>query len=84
MKEDWENGDTEAIIIKLTAYGLGFIVTSLGIAGGAALGVSGVGTVAGVAVLGGSIGAGAATEMGIRRMFLGDRGCNLSTRTIRL
>ena len=73
IKKDWENGDTEAIVVKLTAYGLGFIVTSLGIAGGAALGVSGVGTVAGIAVLGGSVGAGAATEMGIRRMFLGNR-----------
>ena len=72
LTEDYNKGDIEAIIIKLTAFGLGFLVTSLGIAGGTALGVSGVGTVAGVAVLGGSIGAGAATEIGIRRMFLGD------------
>ena len=72
LTEDYNKGDIEAIIIKLTAFGLGFLVTSLGIAGGAALGVSGVGTVAGVAVLGGSVGAGAATEIGIRRMFLGD------------
>ena len=46
------------------------MVTAAGLFVGSALGISGVGTLAGVAVLGGSIGAGAGTEALIRKLYL--------------
>ena len=49
---------------------MGWLVTYAGLLTGSALGISGVGTVAGVAVLAGSIGAGAGTEALIRKSFL--------------
>ena len=70
VEQDFRNGDINAVIVKLSAYGLGWLVTSAGLIAGSALGISGVGTLAGVAVLGGSIGAGAGTEMLIRKLFL--------------
>ena len=70
IEQDFRNGDINAVIVKLSAYGLGWLVTSAGLIAGSALGISGVGTLAGVAVLGGSIGAGAGTEMLIRKLFL--------------
>ena len=70
VEQDLRNGDVNAAIVKLTAYGLGWLVTSAGLLAGSALGISGVGTVAGVAVLAGSIGAGAGTEALIRKTFL--------------
>ena len=70
VEQDLKNGDVNAAVVKLTAYGLGWLVTTAGLFVGSALGVSGVGTVAGVAVLAGSIGAGAGTEALIRKQFL--------------
>jgi len=70
VEQDFRNGDINAVIVKLSAYGLGWLVTASGLLVGSALGVSGVGTVAGVAVLAGSIGAGAGTEALIRKSFL--------------
>ena len=70
VEQDLRNGDVNAAVVKLTAYGLGWLVTSAGLLAGSALGISGVGTVAGVAVLAGSIGAGAGTEALIRKSFL--------------
>ena len=70
IEQDFRNGDINAVVVKLSAYGLGWLVTTAGLIAGSALGVSGVGTVAGVAVLAGSIGAGAGTEMLIRNLFL--------------
>lgn len=70
VEQDLINGDVNAAVVKLSAYGLGWLVTSAGLMVGSALGVSGVGTVAGVAVLAGSIGAGAGTEALIRKTFL--------------
>ena len=70
VEQDLRNGDVNAAVVKLSAYGLGWLVTASGLLVGSALGVSGVGTVAGVAVLAGSIGAGAGTEALIRKTFL--------------
>ena len=70
VEQDLRNGDVNAAVVKLSAYGLGWLVTSAGLLAGSALGISGVGTVAGVAVLAGSIGAGAGTEALIRKSFL--------------
>ena len=70
VEQDLKNGDVNAAVVKLSAYGLGWLVTASGLLVGSALGVSGVGTVAGVAVLAGSIGAGAGTEALIRKSFL--------------
>ena len=70
VEQDLKNGDVNAAVVKLSAYGLGWLVTSAGLLVGSALGISGVGTVAGVAVLAGSIGAGAGTEALIRKSFL--------------
>ena len=70
IEQDLRNGDVNAAVIKLSAYGLGWLVTSAGLLAGSALGISGVGTVAGVALLAGSIGAGAGTEALIRKSFL--------------
>ena len=70
VEQDLINGDVNAAVVKLSAYGLGWLVTASGLLVGSALGVSGVGTVAGVAVLAGSIGAGAGTEALIRKSFL--------------
>ena len=70
VEQDLKNGDVNAAVVKLSAYGLGWLVTSAGLIAGSLLGVSGVGTVAGVAVLAGSIGAGVGTEALIRKSFL--------------
>ena len=70
VEQDLKNGDVNAAVVKLSAYGLGWLVTASGLLVGSALGISGVGTVAGVAVLAGSIGAGAGTEALIRKSFL--------------
>ena len=70
VEQALKNGDVNAAVVKLSAYGLGWLVTASGLLVGSALGISGVGTVAGVAVLAGSIGAGAGTEALIRKSFL--------------
>ncbi len=72
LKADWDRGDTRAVIAKLTAFGAGWLVTTLGLAAGGAMSVTGVGTVPGVAVLLGSAGAGAVTDHYVRKMLLGD------------
>ena len=73
VEQDLRNGDVNAAVVKLSAYGLGWLVTSAGLLTGSALGISGFGTVAGVAVLAGSIGAGAGTEALIRKSFLKEK-----------
>ncbi len=73
VEQDFRNGDINAVVVKLSAYGLGWLVTSAGLIGGSLLGISGVGTVAGVAVLAGSIGAGAGTEMLVRKLLLEEK-----------
>ena len=73
IAEDFRRGDNNAVVVKLTAYGLGWLVTSAGLLAGSALGVSGIGTLAGIGVLAGSIGAGSGTEILIRKLLLGNR-----------
>jgi hypothetical protein len=73
LKADWDREDYSAVIAKLTAYGAGWLVTALGLAVGAGAGVTGVGTLPGLAVMAGSVGAGMATDAWVRNMLLGDR-----------
>ena len=81
LKKDWDAGDYYAVMAKLTAYGAGWIVTTLGwtaswaLAGAVAGGTVGLGTPGALAigVLGsaGAIGAGAKTDQVVRDMLLG-------------
>ena len=72
LKADWERGDTRAVVAKLIAYGAGWLVTTLGLAVGTKLGVTGIGTVPGIAMILGSGAAGAATDHYVRKMLLGN------------
>ena len=72
LKADWERGDTYAVIAKLTAYGAGWLVTTLGLAAGTGATATGVGTVPGLAVILGAGAAGAATDHYVRKMLLGN------------
>jgi len=67
LKSDADRGDYKAIVVKLSAYGLGWLVSSL-IVGGSVLGApeTAGGSLAGFAL---AAGAGAGTDFAIRKMF---------------
>lgn len=79
LQQDWNNKDYYAIIVKLAAYGAGWIVTSLGFLTSAALVSTGLGSPAGIALSVASMAAGAGTDAAIRHFLLKDRKKNQST-----
>lgn len=73
LQQDWNNKDYYAIIVKLAAYGAGWIVTSLGFLTSAALVSTGLGSPAGIALSVASMAAGAGTDAAIRHFLLKGR-----------
>lgn len=75
LNEDYKNRDIYAIIVKLAAYGAGWIVTALGFLAGAALtGVTaGFGSAGGIAIAVASMAAGYGTDAAIRSFLLARR-----------
>jgi hypothetical protein len=73
LQQDWNNKDYYAIIVKLAAYGAGWIVTSLGFLASGALVSTGLGSPAGIALSVVSMAAGAGTDAAIRHFLLKGR-----------
>jgi len=73
LRQDWNNKDYYAIIVKLAAYGAGWIVTSLGFLASGALVSTGLGSPAGIALSVVSMAAGAGTDAAIRHFLLKGR-----------
>ena len=69
--KDYKKGDIKAVIVKLAAYGLGWLATILINMAGVAIagGTGGLGLGATVALAGVSMGAGAGVDYGVRKMF---------------
>lgn len=69
IEKDITRGDYKAVTVKLSAYGLGWLTTSFLAAAGLAATATGVGSVPGVAIVAGSMAAGAGVDYGVRKMF---------------
>ena len=69
IKNDLDRGDTKAVAVKLTAYGLGWMVSGLLYAKGASLSATGAGAAAGVPLIAAAAPAGAAVDYGFRKAF---------------
>ena len=69
IERDISRGDYKAVVVKLSAYGLGWATTSFLAAAGLAATGTGVGAVPGVAIVAGSMAAGAGVDYGVRKAF---------------
>ena len=74
LYQDIRKGDFKAVAVKLTAYGLGWLTTTLVAAAGFAIAGTGVGIPAGLAIALGSMAAGGAVDYGVRKAFGYNRG----------
>ena len=74
LYQDIRKGDFKAVAVKLTAYGLGWLTTTLVAAAGFGIAGTGVGIPAGLAIALGSMAAGGAVDYGVRKAFGYNRG----------